>query len=46
MRAAEKKGKDFVTSEISRVNRMLEGSLTPEKRDDLQLRRNILKSMQ
>ena len=44
MRAIEKKGADFVSQESSRVSRMLEGSLTPEKRDELQLRKNILKA--
>jgi len=42
MRAFEKKGASFVESETSRVSRMLEGSLTAEKRDELQLRKNIL----
>jgi len=44
LRAYEKKGSSFVESETSRVSRMLEGHLTPEKRDELQLRRNILKA--
>jgi len=46
MRAIEKKGSDFVQQETSRVSRMLEGSLTPEKRDELQLRKNILKAFE
>jgi len=44
MRAVEKKGSEFVSQETSRINRMLEGSLTPEKRDELSLRKNILKA--
>jgi len=44
MKALEKKGADFISQETSRVARMLEGSLTVEKRDELQLRRNILKA--
>ena len=44
MRAMEKKGPSFIETETSRVSRMLEGSLTPEKRDELQIRRNILKA--
>jgi len=44
LRAFEKKGSSFVETETSRVSRMLEGALTPEKRDELQLRKNILKA--
>jgi len=42
MKSIEKKGSDFVAQETTRVSRMLEGSLTAEKRDELQLRKNIL----
>jgi protein disulfide-isomerase A6 len=44
MQAIEKRGKDFVATETERVSRMLDGSLTIQKRDELTIRRNILKA--
>lgn len=41
----EKKGEKYVTQEIGRVNKMLEGRrVSLEKRDELSIRRNILRN--
>lgn len=42
MEIIQKKGKDFVDKEKARISRMLEGSLTRKKADELTIRHNIL----
>ena len=39
----EKKGDEYVTTEIDRITKMLNGKLVAAKRDELQIRRNILR---
>ena len=39
----EKKGDEYVTKEAERITKMLDGKLTVAKRDELQIRRNILR---
>jgi protein disulfide-isomerase A6 len=46
LESVKSKGKDFVSNEISRLNRMLEGSVSPNKVDEFTIRKNILKSFQ
>jgi len=42
MKAIEKKGASVVESESDRLNKMLNGNLTPAKSDEFVIRKNIL----
>jgi protein disulfide-isomerase A6 len=44
MKRVAEKGKDFVAAETQRVERLLAGSVTPAKADELTVRKNILGS--
>jgi len=42
--AIQKRGADFVSTELSRLDRLLEGTVSPSKVDEFTIRRNILRS--
>lgn len=44
MRKALEKGNEFFDTETIRINNVLKGSMTPEKKSDLGIRLNILES--